>query len=107
MWEEDVRDLPCKKHGNGPASTNCPVGNRRNTSTSKERARKYRHSLGTCQGKGLAGTVIVARLIGPNVTSMRATNSAMRSSGLRQTITVLTTKHTTTEVSVSTTMDAA
>src|SRR5260221_14219102 len=86
--------------------TNCPLGNRRKTSTNKAPARKYRHSFGTCQGEELADGELVA-MIGPNVTSMSATSSAMRSWDLRQTITVLTTKHTTTEVSVSATMDAA
>src|SRR5258708_39110471 len=70
--------------------TNCPLGNRRKTSTSKARARKFRHSFGTCTGE-FAGTILGTR-IGPNVTSMSATNSAIRSSDLRQTISMLTTK---------------
>jgi hypothetical protein len=86
--------------------TNCPVGNRRKTSTSEARARKLRHSFGTRQGEELADIELVA-MIGPNVTSMSATSSAMRSSDLRQTISVLTAKHTTTEASVSATVYAA
>src|SRR5260370_398449 len=86
--------------------TNCPVGNRRKTSTSNARARKFRHSFGTCQGEGIADTLLVA-LTGPKVTSISATKSAMRSSGLRQTISVLTTKHTTTEANVRATVYAA
>ena len=39
--------------------------------------------------------------------SMSATNIAMRSSDLRQTISELTTKHTTSRASVSTSVDAA
>src|SRR5260221_10651460 len=86
--------------------TNCPLGNRRKTSTSKARVRKYRHALGTCQGEELAATELVA-MIGPNVTSISATSNAMRSSDRRQTISVLTTKHSTTEASVSATVYAA
>src|SRR6266446_2830083 len=80
--------------------TNCPLGNRRKTSTSRARARKYRHAVGTLHGEGIDRRVLVS-MIGPNVTSMSATKSAMRSSDLRQTISVLITKHTTTEASVS------
>ena len=72
----------------------------------KARARKNRHALGTCQGEGLAGIVLVAR-IEPNVTSMSATKSAIRSSDRRQAISVLMTKHTATEASVSATVNAA
>jgi hypothetical protein len=62
--------------------------------------------LGTCQGEGIATTAVIA-MIGPNVTSRSATKSAIRSSGLRQMISVLTTKHTTMVASVSATMIAA
>src|SRR5215472_11293234 len=86
--------------------TNCPLGNRRKTSTSKARARKYRHAFGTCQGKGMATTELVATS-GPNVTRRSATRIAMRSSDLRKTISVLTTKHTTIVASVSATVYAA
>src|SRR5689334_19379560 len=86
--------------------TNCPLGNRRKTSTSKARARKYRHALGSHQGEGTATTELVATS-GPQVTSRSATRSAMWSSGLRKTISVLTTKHTTIVASVSATVYAA
>src|SRR5258707_13150977 len=71
--------------------TNCPLGNRRKTSTSKARARKYRHAVGTLHGEGIGRRVLVS-MIGPTVTSMSATKSAIRSSDLRQTISVLITK---------------
>src|SRR5260221_4754154 len=86
--------------------TNCPLGNRRPTSTSKAKVRKNRHALGTCQGEGIARTVLVT-LIGPRVTTRSATNNAMQSSDHRHMITVLTTKHTTMVVSVSATLYAA
>jgi hypothetical protein len=86
--------------------TNCPLGNRRKTSTSKARARKYRHAVGTLHGEVIGRRVLVS-MIGPTVTSMSATKSAIRSSDLRQTISVLITKHTTTEASVSATVYAA
>jgi len=86
--------------------TNCPLGNRRKTRTSKARARKYRHAVGTCHGEGISLRALVS-LIGPIVTSMSATKKAMRSSDLRQTITVLTTKHITIVASVSATVYAA
>src|SRR5215471_16482862 len=85
--------------------TNCPLGNRRKTSTSKARARKVRHSFGTRQGERLADTECVA-MNGPLTTSAYATSIAMRSSDLRQTISVLTPKHNTTEASVSATVNA-
>src|SRR5260221_1784339 len=75
--------------------TNRPLGNKRETSTNRARARKLRHSLGTCQGEEPVGTVFLA-MIGPNVTSMNATKSAIRSSDMFQTIRGLTTKHITT-----------
>src|SRR5258708_13057961 len=86
--------------------TNCPVGNRRKTSTNKATARKTRHSAGTCQEEGLARRRVIA-LSGPKVTSMSATNSAMRSSDLRQTITVLTPKYNTMVASVKATVYTA
>src|SRR5260221_545423 len=61
--------------------TNCPVGNRRKTSTSKARVRELRHSFGTRQGEELACMVLVA-MMGPKITSRSATSSAMRSSDL-------------------------
>src|SRR6266702_3390070 len=97
IYTTEVQRIQC--------GTNCPLGNRRKTSTSKLRARKVRHSFGTRQGERLADTEFVA-MIGPNVTSVSATSSAMRSSDLRRTINVLTTRHTTTEASVSATMYA-
>src|SRR5258708_6148904 len=86
--------------------TNCPLGNREKTSMSKARERKYRPAFGTRQGEELPDTELVA-MLGPNVTSMSATSSAMRSSDRRQTISVLTTKHATTEASVSAIVYAA
>jgi hypothetical protein len=86
--------------------TNCPLGNRKKTSTSKARARKNRQAVGTLHGEGIGSRVLVS-MIGPNVTSMSATKSAIQSSDLRQTISALTTKHTTTEASVSATVNAA
>src|SRR5438876_7870649 len=98
IYTTEVQRIQC--------GTNCPLGNRRKTSTNKLRARKIRHSFGTRQREGLADTAFVA-MIGPRVTSKSATKSAMRSSGLRQTINVLTTRHTTAEASVSAIIYAA
>ena len=86
--------------------TNCPLGNRRKTSTSKAVPRKVRHSLGTRQGKGLVITAVVA-IIGPVAASQSATMNAMRSSLLRQTITMLIPRETTTVASVRATIKAA
>jgi hypothetical protein len=86
--------------------TNCLLGNRRKTSTSKADPRKVRHSLGTRQGKGLVITAVVA-IIGPVAASKSATMKAMGSSHLRQTITMLTPKETTTVAKVRATMKAA
>ncbi|MFL5702724.1 MAG: hypothetical protein ACJ8AG_07835 [Ktedonobacteraceae bacterium] len=54
-------------------------------------------------GGGLSGTAVVSR-IGPSVTSMSATKSAIRSEDLRQTMSTPTAKHPTMMASVSATV---
>src|SRR6266568_131735 len=80
--------------------TNWLVGNQASTSGNKVTKRKLRHSFGTCQGEELADTLNIT-LKGLSVTSKSATINAIRSSGLRQTITILTTRQTSIMTQVS------
>ena len=81
----------------------CPLGNTARMSGNRVIKRKLKHSFGTCQGEGLADTLNIT-LKGLSVTRKSATMNAMRSSVLRQTITILTTRQTTIRTQVSATV---
>ena len=87
--------------------TNRPLGNSRKTSTSKAQASKLMHRFGTSQGEELLNGTVPNSLMGPNVISMSATKNAIRSPGLRQMMSVLTTKHMSIETNASTIVIAA
>ena len=82
--------------------TKRPPGNKARMSGNKVAKRKLKHSFGNCKGEGLADTLNIT-LKGLSVTRKSATMNAMRSSGLRQTITILTARHTTNRINVSVT----
>ena len=85
--------------------TKCPLGNKARMSGNKITKRKLKQSFGTCHGEELDDTLNIT-LKGLSVTRKIATMNAMRSSGLRQIITVLTTRHTTIRTHVSATVYA-
>jgi hypothetical protein len=65
------------------------------------------HRFGTSQGEELLNGTLTNSMTGPNVMSMSATKNAMRSSGLRQIMSVLTTKHMSIETKASEMVNAA
>ena len=87
--------------------TNRPLGNSRKTSTSKAWASKLIQRFGTSHGEELLNGTFTNSMIRPNVISMSATKNAIRSSGLRQMMSVLTTKHMSIEINASTIVNAA